>query len=134
VTPAAEIRHLRGDAGGEDPPPDHELDELRFPGGKEVLGRAREVMEAVLAEGPLPAWFVEQCVDDAAIQTCTLDRWSLRAWKFWLAPENRRWWWWSAALADDGRGGEEVCFAALVRSRPYLKGSLEWLFKAAANA
>jgi hypothetical protein len=133
VNTADELRHLSSGAGGE-APPGFELDRLTLPGGEEVLGRAREVMVAVLTEQPLPAWFVEQCVDDAAIQTCTLDRWSLRAWKFWLAPENRRWWWWSAALAGDGRGGEEVRFDALVRSRPYLRGSLEWLFKAAANA
>ena len=51
-------------------------------------------------------------------------RWSLRAWKFWLAPENRRWWWWDAQPADG-----EVRFKALVRSKPYLRGSLDWLWK-----
>jgi hypothetical protein len=54
-----------------------------------------------------------------------VDRWSLRAWKFWLAPENRRWWWW-AAEAPDG----QLRFRALVRGKPYLRGSLDWLWKA----
>jgi hypothetical protein len=46
-----------------------------------------------------------------------------------LQPENRRWWWWSAGVSTDG-----IEHRALVRSTPYLRGSLDWLFKAAANA
>jgi hypothetical protein len=82
-------------------------------------------MTGVLTGQPLPGWFVEQCVDDSASQTCNVDRWSLRAWKFWLAPENRRWWWWAAEPADG-----QIRFSALVRARPYLRGSLDWLWKA----
>ena len=129
MTPADELRHLRGEAADEPVPDGFALDELTFPGGEPVLERAREVMRAVLGGAPLPGWFVEQCVDDSAIQTCTLDRWSLRAWKFWLEPENRRWWWWSAEPA-----GDEVRLRALVRSKPYLRGSLDWLFKASVQA
>ena len=106
-------------------PAGFELDELTFPGSPEALDRAREVMTAVLTSEPLPGWFVDQCFDDAATQTCNLERWSLRAWKFWLAPENRRWWWWDAQPA-----GGQIKFAALVSNKPYLRGSLDWLFKA----
>jgi hypothetical protein len=122
-----ELRQVRGERALEAPPTGFEVDELIFPGGPEQLERAREVMIAVLTEQPLPAWFTAQCVDDGAVQTCTLDRWSLRAWKFWLQPENRRWWWWSADTA-----GGSIHLKALVRVKPYLRGSVEWLFKAAA--
>jgi hypothetical protein len=122
-----ELRHVRGEDGGDPVPPGFELDELTFPVGPGALGRAREVMAAVLADQPLPGWFVAQCLDDAAIQTCNLERWSLRAWKFWLAPENRRWWWWDAQ-PEDG----QIRFKALVRGKPYLRGSLDWLWKVAA--
>ena len=129
MSPAEELRHLGGE-GAEDPiPAGFELDELDYPGGAAELERAREVMRAVLAGAPLPGWFTAQCVDDSVTQTCTLDRWSLRAWRFWLQPENRRWWWWSA---DPGEG--RLRLRVLVRSRPYLRGSLDWLFRAAANA
>jgi hypothetical protein len=121
-----ELRHL-GSAGGDDPiPPGFELDELTYPGGPGALERAREVLNAVLSGQPLPGWFVEQCFDDSEIQTCNLDRWSLRAWKFWLAPENRRWWWWAAEPRDG-----QIRFSALVRAKPYLRGSLDWVWKAA---
>jgi len=129
VRPAEELRHLEHHAWEGAVPDGFEVDELTFDGDEPVLEAAREVMRAVLEGQPLPGWFVEQCVDDSAIQTCTLDRWSLRAWKFWLEPDNRRWWWWSAEPA-----GGEIRFRALVRSRPYLRGSLDWLFKAAARA
>lgn len=121
-----ELRHLAGEADADPVPPGFELDELTFPGAEEDLVRAREVMSAVLTGVALPAWFASQCVDDSAVQTCTLDRWSLRAWRFWLAAENRRWWWWSA---EPGAG--EIRFRALVLGRPYLRGSLDWLFAAA---
>jgi hypothetical protein len=120
-----ELRHVRGEAGEDAIPPGFELDELTFPGGPETLSRTREVMEAVLTDQPLPAWFVEQCVDDSAIQTCNVDRWSLRAWKFWLAPENRRWWWWDAQPDE-----AQTRFRALVKTKPYLRGSLDWLWRA----
>ncbi len=121
-----ELRHLRGEGFDEPLPAGLELDELTFPGGPQTLARAAEVMTALLTGQPLPGWFVEQCVDDAASQTCNLERWSLRAWRFWLAPANRRWWWWSAEPAEGG-----ISMKALVRERPYLRGSLDWLFKAA---
>ena len=123
-----ELRHVRGEGGGDPPPIGFELDELTFPGGPEALARAREVMAAVLTGQPLPGWFVDQCVDDAVIQTCNLERWSLRAWKFWLDRGNRRWWWWSAQPVD-GR----TRFTALVRTKPYLGGSLDWLWKASSS-
>jgi hypothetical protein len=119
-----ELRHVRGEGAGDPVPAGFELDELIFPGGPEPLGRARQVMTAVLTGEPLPGWFVDQCLDDSAIQTCNLERWSLRAWKFWLAPENRRWWWWEAQL-----DGGQIRFTALVRAKPYLRGSLDWLWK-----
>jgi len=126
VNAEEELRHVGGE-GGEDPvPAGYELDALTFPGGPEALARAREVMTAVLSGEPLPAWFVEQCVDDSALQTCDLEHWSLRAWKFWLAPENRRWWWWDAQPNE-----AEIKFRALVRAKPYLRGSLDWLWKTA---
>ena len=125
---AEELRQVRGEGAGETLPAGFEVDGLTFPGGPEQLERAREVMTAVLTDQPLPAWFTAQCVDDTAVQTCTLDRWSLRAWKFWLRPENRRWWWWSADAADGS-----IKVRALVRAKPYLRGSLEWLFEAAAS-
>ena len=124
-----ELRHVQGAAVTDPLPAGFELDELTYPGGGADLGRAREVMTAVLTGEPLPAWFTARCVDDSAVQTCTLDRWSLRAWRFWLTAENRRWWWWSAEPA-----GGEIRFAALVRARPYLRGSLDWLFTAARMA
>lgn len=105
-----------------------ETDTLTFPGSEEALARAREVMTAVLSATDLPGWFVNSCIDDTAVQTCTLDRWSLRAWRFWLAPDNRRWWWWSARVA-----GDSIEVTVLVRSKPYLRGSLEWLFKASGT-
>ena len=119
-----ELSRVRGEGGDDPVPPGFELDELTFPGGPEAVDRAREVMTAVLTGQPLPGWFVEQCVDDSASQTCNLDRWSLRAWKFWLAPENRRWWWWAAEPAEG-----QIRFTALVRAKPYLRGSLDWLWK-----
>ena len=125
---AEELQRVRDEERDTAPPAGYEVDDLIFAGGPEQLERAREVMAAVLTDQPLPAWFVAQCVDDGAVQTCTLDRWSLRAWKFWLQPENRRWWWWSA---DTAAGS--IHLTALVRAKPYLRGSLEWLFKAAAT-
>ena len=126
MSPAEELRRVSGEVGGE-PPEGYLAEELSYPGGDAVLGRAREVMTAVLTGADLPGWFVEQCVDDAGIQTCELKKWSLRAWKYWLDPENRRWWWWEAQAGDG-----EVRLTILVRARPYLKGSLDWLFTASA--
>jgi hypothetical protein len=128
VNAEQELCHLRGELDDEPPPAGFELDELSYPGGEAELARAREVMTAVLADEPLPEWFVVQCLDDSVVLTCELERWSLRAWKFWLAPENRRWWWWSAALGDG-----QVKVRVLVRARPFLKGSLDWLLAAARS-
>lgn len=128
MTSEEELRHLRAGPGDLQPPGGYELDELTYPGGDEVLDRAREVMTAVLSGAALPEWFTSQCVDDAAIRDCELERWSLRAWRYWLEPDNRRWWWWSAET-----DGERIVLRALVRGRPYLKGSADWLFKASAG-
>lgn len=125
MTSAEELARLAALPGDESPPPGFEIDRLTYPGGEDVLARAREVMAAALSGAELPTWFTELCVDDSRVQSCTLDRWSLRAWRFWLQPENRRWWWWGAAAVDD-----EVRLAVLVRGRPYLRGSLDWLLKA----
>jgi hypothetical protein len=128
MSPEVELRRLAGEAGGE-PPAGYLVDELTFPGGEAVLTRALEVMTAVVGGAELPDWFKAQCIDDRAIQTCELKKWSLRAWKYWFQPENRRWWWWSAAVA-----GGELRLTILVRARPYLRGSLDWLFTASATA
>lgn len=125
MTSAEELARLTAPPRDEAPPLGFEIDQLTYPGGEAVLARAREVMAAVLRGAELPAWFIDLCVDDTRVQSCTLDRWSLRAWRFWLQPENRRWWWWAAECV-----GEEVRLAVLVRGRPYLRGSLDWLFKA----
>lgn len=125
MTSAEELARLGARPGEEPPPPGLEIDRVSYPGDAAVLARAREVMEAALRDGELPGWFTALCVDDARVQSCTLDRWSLRAWRFWLQPENRRWWWWGAETV-----GDEVRLAVLVRARPYLRGSLDWLFKA----
>lgn len=127
MTAAEELALVRGEAGALEPPPGFEVDRQTYQGGPGALARARQVMTSVLTEADLPLWFVELCVDDTHVQTCNLNRWSVRAWRFWLQPDNRRWWWWEAAAA-----GDEVQIAVLVRARPYLKGSLDWLFKAAA--
>jgi hypothetical protein len=129
VNPEQELKHVRAEDGSEPVQDGFQLDELSYPGGQMVLAKAREVMTAVLSGEPLPVWFTSLCVDDSAIQTCNVDRWSLRAWKYWLEPENRRWWWWAAET-----DGEEIRFTALVRERPYLRGSIDWLFKASALA
>lgn len=120
-----ELRRVHSGPSGDPLPAGLETDTLTFSGGEAALDRAREVMTAVLTATDLPGWFVNSCVDDTVVQTCTLDRWSLRAWRFWLAPDNRRWWWWSAHVA-----GDSIAVTVLVRSKPYLRGSLEWLFKA----
>ncbi len=91
-------------------------------------------MAALLEGRELPDWFTERCLDDAEIKTCEVKRWSLRAWRFWLAPDNRRWWWWAARA-----GGGRIEVTVLVHAKPYLRGSLDWLFtvageKAAADA
>ncbi len=117
---------MLGTAGGGEPPAGFEIDGQVYTGGATALERAREVMTAVLTERELPGWFVARCVDDSRVQSCTLDRWSIRAWRFWLQPENRRWWWWTARVE-----GDEVHLTVLVRAKPYLRGSLDWLFRAA---
>src|SRR5205823_1924565 len=78
---SVELRRVSGEMGGR-PPPDYLVEELRYPGGDEVLGRTREVMPAVLSGEELPGWVVAQCVDDTELLTCELKSWSLRAWKY----------------------------------------------------
>ena len=140
LNPQEELRHLREGVDGAAVPAGFQLDRLDLGASNPAvaLAGAREVMEAVLArsDGPwpplaewqwvLPDWFVERCVDDSAIQTCTLDRWSLRAWLYWLEPSNRRWWWWDATARP-----KAVRVLVVYREKPYLRGALEWLFKAA---
>lgn len=130
---AEELTRVReGEPGSA--PGDH--DALLAPGAD--LGRARQVMVAVLehsgGEWPslerwkqiLPAWFVEACLDDALVQSCSLDRWSLRGWLHWFRPENRGWYWWGAST--EGRG---LLVTVLVPLRPYRRGALDWLLKTA---
>ena len=129
LSPQEELRHVEEGPGTDPVPAGLEVDLLTYPGGEVVLARASQVLAAALRSEPLPEWFTAQCVDDAAIRDCEIERWSLRAWKYWLEPENRRWWWW-AATTD----GERIELTALIRARPYLRGSIDWLFKASAAA
>ncbi len=97
------------------------------------------MLEVVLAhaEGPwpeleqwkrlLPTWFVAACSDDVAVQSCVLDKWSLRAWIFWFQPGRRQWRWWAGRV----EAGDRLLVELLVESRPYLRGAVEWLCKAA---
>jgi hypothetical protein len=134
-----ELRQLREGPAGEAPP--GELDELvvSCPGGAGgVLAGAQEVLEVVLARqaGPwpsldewkeaLPGWFVSSCVDDRQVRDCVLDKWSLRAWIYWFQPDQRRWRWWDARAE-----GDRLHVWLLVLERPYLRGALEWLLRAA---
>ncbi len=125
---AEELQRVESDQPAPLPPDGFLADRLTFPGGAAALVRAREVMSAVLTDRELPQWFIDQCVDDRKVQSCTLDRWSLRAWRFWLEADNRRWWWWAAEVE-----GDRVTMTVLVRAQPYLRGSLDWLFRAAAR-
>lgn len=130
---AQELTRVRA---GEPGSPPGEFDRVAAPGAD--LDRAREVMVLVLehstGEWPslerwmevLPAWFVDACLDDALVQSCILDRWSLRGWLHWLRPENRKWYWWGARVE-----GEQAVVTVLVPERPYLRGALDWLLKTA---
>lgn len=130
MTPAAgELRRVREGARNEPAPAGFEIDRVTYPGGDPELALAREALAAQLEGDELPGWFVERCIDDRDIKTCEVRRWSLRAWRYWLDPENRRWWWWDAHA---GEGGIEV--AVLVREKPYLRGALDWLFTVAREA
>jgi hypothetical protein len=140
VTDDEELRRLRGEeVGGE---PEGELDVLEVgtpTGAAETLARVREVLTIVLAQrgedwpdparwrGLLPAWFVAACVDDAEVQDCVLDRWSLRAWVYWFQPGLRGWRWWDAEAL-----GGRLRVRVLPLRRPYRRGALEWLLKVAA--
>ena len=106
-----------------------------------TLRRSREVMATVIGRyrGPwpelqdwpqvLPDWFTASMVDDAEIRNCVLDRWSFRAWVYWMRPDTRPWRWWGADASP-----EEVRVAVLPLSRPYLNGALRWLLEVAARA
>lgn len=108
------------------------------PGNAEqVLARGREVKVAVLGHSQpwpeldewkqiLPGWFVAACIDDRVVQTCVLDRWSLRAWLHWLRPENRRWHWWAAVVEEP----LTLRLTVLAREPDFLRGSLDWLLQA----
>jgi hypothetical protein len=129
MEPGRELERVRRGATGEAIPPGFELDTVEYEGGADVLALAREAMSAQLEGADLPPWFVERCIDDREIQTCEVRRWSLRAWRYWLEPENRRWWWWEAAV-----NGDTIRLTVLVRAKPYLRGSLDWLFTVAHEA
>jgi hypothetical protein len=124
-----ELEHVRHGAGGEMLPAGFDTDLVEYEGGAGVLELARAVLSAQLEGRELPDWFVERCIDDAEIQTCEVRRWSLRAWRYWLDPENRRWWWWEARV-----DGDTIRLTVLVRARPYLRGALDWLFTVACEA
>lgn len=124
-----ELERIRG-GRAQPPPPGYDLDRVEYPGGAPVLEHAREVMTDVLSGREPPDWFVERCIDDSEVKTCEVRRWSLRAWRFWLDAENRRWWWWSARALPGG--GVEV--EVLVRSKPWLRGALDWLFQVSREA
>jgi hypothetical protein len=124
-----ELEHVRNGAGGEEPPDGFDTDLVEYEGGVGVLELASEALSAQLQGRELPDWFVERCIDDRHIQTCEVRRWSLRAWRYWLDPENRRWWWWEAAVE-----GDRIRLTVLVRAKPYLRGALDWLFTVAREA
>ncbi len=139
MTPAEELERL---LSGGLLPGEPELDELTasVPGrAAATLARMREVLEPVLrhssGEWPalsewsaeLPEWFLQQCVDDALLRDCVLDRWSLRGWLYWLHPERRKWRW-----AGASAGTDEVRIQLQVLERPYLRGALEWLLTVAS--
>ncbi len=145
ISPELELARLRGRGPTEAVPAGAELDSVILasspPGPDVALARCQAVMEPILEhqagawpdldewKSLLPAWFVEACVDDRYIQTCVVDRWSLRAWLHWVRPENRRWYWWDAEVEPpDG-----LKVTVLVRERPYLRGALDWLLKAASD-
>ncbi len=134
-----ELERLTGAPPRTEAPAEIDVLEVRVADPQRAWGRVREVLTAVL-EAPLgewpapdewrrrlPLWFVEACLDDAAVQDCNLDRWSLRAWVYWLQPERRGWRWWDAEAA-----GDVLRVRILVWERPYLRGALEWLLRVAA--
>lgn len=134
--PAEELTRVR--TGGAEVPPG-DADRVAATGAAApILESCREVMAAVLehSEGEwpsleewksiLPRWFVDACLDDALVQSCVLDKWSLRGWLHWLRPENRKWYWWGAEVAP-----ETLTVIVLVPERPYLRGALDWLLKTA---
>lgn len=129
MEPGRELEHVRHGAADEVPPAGFDTDLVEYDGGAAVLELARGALSAHLRGGQLPDWFVERCIDDREIQTCEVRRWSLRAWRYWLEPENRRWWWWEAAVS-----GDTIRLTVLVRAKPYLRGSLDWLFTVAHEA
>ena len=131
-----ERRRLGEGAAGQEPPGELDSLEVRAADPAATLGRVREVLDVVVAHGEggwpevdegkgrLPAWVVATCVDDRELQECVLDRWSLRAWLYWRQPDQRHWRWWDAEPAGpDGT----LRIRLLVLSRPYLRGSLDWL-------
>lgn len=132
-----ERRRLGEGAAGLEPPGELDSLDVRAADPAATLERVREVLDVVVAHGEggwpevdewkrlLPAWFVAACVDDREVQECVLDRWSLRAWLHWLQPDQRHWRWWDAEPAGDGT----LRVRLLVLSRPYLRGSLDWLLK-----
>jgi len=96
----------------------------------------REVLDLVLApRSPwpsvdewariLPEWFVSQCSNDVRVQSCVIDKWSLRAWVWWFQPEQRRW-----TLVDARAEGERLELDLEPTGQgSLLLGALEWLVK-----
>ena len=112
------------------------------PGGAEAaLQRVREVLDVVLAPRPswpstgewariLPAWFVAQCTDDVHVQSCVIDRWSLRAWVWWFQPDQRRF-----RLVEARAERERLELVVEPTGQGSLMtGALEWLIKCAGCA
>ncbi|HXM57975.1 MAG TPA: hypothetical protein VOB72_21440 [Candidatus Dormibacteraeota bacterium] len=141
MTPAQELQHIREGAGDAASP--GETDVVEAAGGAASLAATREVLEVAVGRAAaggdwpgvaewrslLPAWFVAACVDDAEVRDCVLDKWSLRAWTYWFQPDLRQWRWWDARVE-----GDRLLVTLLVLQRPYLRGALEWLLKASADA
>lgn len=138
MTAEEELERVR--LGTVEPPPG-DADTLRVACGDDagdVLGRVRQVLEVVLPRTEegwptldqwtalLPAWFVAVCSDDVTVQSCVLDRWSLRAWTYWFQPGRRQWRWWDGRVAERDR----LRIVLLVGARPYLRGALDWLLRA----
>ena len=135
-----ELKHLRAGIWPEPALDDQDCLAATCPSGTAgVLLRSQEALGIVLERGAgdwpsveewarlLPGWFVEACLDDALVQNCILDRWSLRGWLHWLRPENRRWFWWSAMPTAEN----VLTITLLIPERPYLRGAFDWLLKAA---
>lgn len=55
------------------------------------------------------------------------DPWTLSAWIFWFAPQERWWWWWDAAIPDSNT----LIVTVEASDYQYPAGALLWLLRAA---